>query len=159
MVYAPPAPRGLLRCCAACVQRCAACVQRRAESNGIITLKQQYDETNETLKLLCWTFAARPPPPRCVCVCACLICCLLWFPLGSVFLCLLKAPCGVAPPSPIFRDGAFVECAVWRLTAFCDLLFGGSCLEEFVCVPGSLRIIGWFFAVAGNLRTKNYAKI
>ena len=59
----------------------------------------------------------------------------------------LNTPCGVTPPPPILSKCRFEGCVCWRLTAFCELQFGGSCFEEFVvCL-----VLCWFLAGSWRL--------
>ena len=48
--------------------------------------------------------------------------------------------------APCFWMVPFCGLRLFRLTAFCGLQFRGWCLEEFVCVPGSLLVLGGFVA-------------
>ena len=66
---------------------------------------------------------------------------------------LLNAPCGVTPPSPVLSKCRFEECVCLRLTVLCEMQVRALCFEEIVCVPGSLRVIGWFLAVLGDLQS------
>ena len=52
--------------------------------------------------------------------------------------------------APHFERVPFGESVRWRLTALCELQFGGSCFEEFVlCL-----VLCWFFADLGDSRNE-----
>jgi hypothetical protein len=51
-----------------------------------------------------------------------------------------------------FWDVPFVGCVCWLLIVFCELQNRGSCLDVFVCLPGSWLVLGGslrFFEVFG----------
>ena len=57
---------------------------------------------------------------------------------------LLNTPWGVTPPPPSFGRVPFVDCVCWRLTALCELQFGGALGSSFcACLfAGSLLALG-----------------
>ena len=66
---------------------------------------------------------------------------------------LWNAACGVTPPPLVLSKCRFEECVCVMLTELCEMQVRALCFEEIVCVPGSLRALGWFVAVPGVLHS------